>query len=370
MTTVRLTVDIEKRLAAFPLRVQLQVGTEILVLFGPSGAGKSMTLHAIAGLVAPDWGEIALDGRMFFRKRRSGPVTNLPARKRHVGYVFQHYALFPHLTALENVAYALRKRRDGRRRALALLERMHLEHQAARYPCELSGGQQQRVAIARALAAEPPVLLLDEPFSGLDAAVRERLQRDLRHLQSDLGLVVLYVTHNLEDAFAIGHRLALIHEGRVEQVGPMADVFRRPATPHAAAILGIRNLFRARVVEATSEGLLLDWDGLLLEAPLHTASAGETVTAYIRPEDIKVLYPDRPLTHAVRSNQVTGIIQDSRTYSSLQTLRIRISNGQEIELRFPLYAYTPLHLTAGEQVRLSLRKEGVVLLPGKTVEPI
>lgn len=370
MTTVRLTVDIEKHLAAFPLQVRLHVGTEILVLFGPSGAGKSMTLHAIAGLITPDRGEIRLDDRTFFRKRRAQSAVNLPARKRRVGYVFQHYALFPHLTALENVAYALWRQRDGRRRALELLDRMRLQHQADRYPHQLSGGQQQRVAMARALAASPHVLLLDEPFSGLDAAVREQLQRDLRRLQSDLALVVLYVTHNLEDAFALGHRLALIFEGRVEQVGPIAEVFRRPATSQAAAILGIRNLFRARVVETSSEGVRLDWHGLPLEAPPQAVSTGDLITAYIRPEDIKILYPDRPLTTAVRHNQVAGQIRERRSQSSYHTLRVELHNGQEVEVRFPTYAYTPLRLTVGEWVMLSLRKEGLVMLPGKPPESL
>jgi molybdate transport system ATP-binding protein len=368
MTTARLIVDIEKRLATFPLRVQLHVNTEILVLFGPSGAGKSVTLHALAGLITPDSGVITFDSRPFFRRYRSGPAINVPARKRRVGYVFQHYALFPHLTAIGNVAYALWRQRDSRQRAMALLERMRLAHLVDRYPHELSGGQQQRVAIARALAAEPQVLLLDEPFSGLDAGVREHLQRDLRRLQKELGLVVLYVTHSLEDAFAVGHRLALIGDGQVEQIGPIAEVFRRPATSQAAAILGVRNLFRARVAEATPEGLLLDWHGLPLEAPPQMANVGDTITAYIRPEDVKILYPDRPLTSAVRHNQVTGSIIDSRSHSSSQTLRIAIPNGQEIEVRFPVYAYTPLRLIAGEHIRLSLRKEGLVILPGKTIE--
>lgn len=370
MSTPRLIVDIAKRLRTFSLRVQLQVNTEILVLFGPSGAGKSMTLHALAGLVTPDRGSITLDGQPFFRKQPAVSTIHVPARKRRVGYVFQHYALFPHLTALDNVGYALWRQRNSRQRAMALLERMRLERFAEYYPHQLSGGQQQRVAIARALAAEPQVLLLDEPFSGLDAAVREHLQRDLRSLQTELGLVVLYVTHSLEDAFAVGHRLALIGEGQVEQIGPIDEVFRRPATSQAAAILGVRNLFRARVIEASPEGLLLDWYGLPLDAPPQMAVAGDTVTAYIRPEDIKILYPDRPRTGAVRHNQITGTILDSRVHSSFHTLHVAIPNGQDIEVRFPVYAYTPLHLTAGEEVQLSLRKEGVVILPGKTMESV
>lgn len=370
MTSPRLRVDIEKQLTAFPLRVHLHVNSEILVLFGPSGAGKSMTLHAIAGLITPDRGEIILDGRPFLRKHRAATPVYVPARKRRVGYVFQHYALFPHLTAMENVAYALWRQRNGRQQAMALLDRMRLTHLADRYPAELSGGQQQRVAIARALAAEPQVLLLDEPFSGLDAAVREHLQQELRNLQNELGLVVLYVTHNLEDAFAIGHRLALITEGQVEQIGPIDEVFRRPATSQAAAILGVRNLFRARVVDVTPDSLLLDWDGLPIEAPPQTVTVGDTVNAYIRPEDIKILYPDRPLTSAVRHNRVTGTIIRGHAQSSFQTLRVALPNGREVDVRFPTYAYTPLHLTAGTSVHLALRKEGVVILPDKTMAAV
>lgn len=362
MPAARLTVDIEKRLATFPLRVQLAVATEILVLFGPSGAGKTMTLHAVAGLMTPDTGEIMLDGKPFFRKHRPGPAVHVPARKRRMGYVFQHYTLFPHLTALENVAYALWWQQNSHQRAMALLERMRLAHLADRHPHEMSGGQQQRVAIARALAADPQVLLLDEPFAALDAAARERLQRDLRSLQGELGLVVLYVTHNLEDAFAVGHRLAVIREGQVEQIGPMEEVFRRPVNYQAAKIMGVGNLFHARVVDSTPEGLILDWDGLPLEAPPQPARVGDIATAYIRPEDIKVLYPDRPPTNAVRHNQVAGRIMGSHFNSSLRTLRVSILNGHEVEVRFPVHTYTPLRLMAGEEVRLSLRKEGLVIL--------
>lgn len=363
MHAIRLVIDIEKRLRAFQLRVQLQVRTEILVLFGPSGAGKTTTLNTIAGLVMPDAGEITLDGTPFFRKHRSGVALHVPARQRRIGYVFQHYALFPHLTALENVAYALWRQRHSRQRAMALVERMGIGHLADRYPHEMSGGQQQRVAIARALAAEPKVLLLDEPFSALDVAMRERLQQDLRAVQAELSLVVVYVTHSLDDAFAVGHRLAVIQEGRMEQIGPIEEVFRRPVNHDIAEIMGIRNLFRARVVDVTPEGVRLDWDGLPLEAPPQPAAVGTIVTAYIRPEDIKVLYPHRPLMSAVAHNQASGRIVESRFHVGFRTLRVAmIPNDHEVEVRFPVYAYTPLALSPGTDVRLSLRKEALVLL--------
>src|SRR5262245_56318440 len=164
----RLLVDIRKRLSAFELNVRLEVGAEILVLFGPSGAGKTQTLDAIAGLTRPDSGEIVLDGKTFFQGSGPRPAVNLPARERRVGYVFQSYALFPHLTALENVAYSLWRQPQAHERAIALLARMGLQSLAGHYPHELSGGQQQRVAIARALAMEGHALLMDEPFSALD----------------------------------------------------------------------------------------------------------------------------------------------------------------------------------------------------------
>jgi len=243
------------------------------------------------------------------------------------------------------------------------LERMGIAHLAHRYPHEMSGGQQQRVAMARALAAAPAVLLLDEPFAALDVPVRERLQQDLRAVQGALGLSVVYVTHSLDDAFAVGHRLAVIQEGHIEQIGPIEEVFSRPMNHDIAVIMGIRNLIHARVVEATPERLLLDWDGLPLEAPPQALDVGAIVTAYIRPEEVKVLYPDRPLTSAVSHNQILGRIVDGRLNVGFRTLRVSmIPHGHEVEVRFPVYAYTPLSLQPGAEVRLSLRREGVVIL--------
>ncbi len=234
----RLVVNLQKRLSAFDLNVQLEVGAEILVLFGPSGAGKTQTLDAIAGLTTPDSGEIILDEKTFFRRLGDQPMINLPARQRRVGYVFQSYALFPHLTALENVAYSLWRQPRSRERALALLERMGLTQSAGSYPHQLSGGQQQRVAIARALAMEGRALLLDEPFSALDNPTRKLLHQDLLALQRETKLVVIYVTHSLDDAIAVGDRLAVMREGRIEQVGPLKEVLSRPVNQAVAESLG------------------------------------------------------------------------------------------------------------------------------------
>jgi molybdate transport system ATP-binding protein len=238
MEAPRLIVNIRKRLAAFELDVRLEAGAEILVLFGPSGAGKTQTLNAIAGLTTPDSGEITFDGVTFFRGAGGRPAINLPARRRRVGYVFQSYALFPHLTALENVAYSLWRQPQARERASALLERMKLGPFAGRYPHELSGGQQQRVAIARALAMEGHGLLMDEPFSALDNPTRKLLHQDLLALQRETRLVIVYVTHSLDDAVAVGDRLAVMREGKIDQIGALEEVIRRPANQSVAEALG------------------------------------------------------------------------------------------------------------------------------------
>jgi len=363
----RLSVDIEKSQGSFDLSVRLEVDTEIMVLFGPSGAGKTTTLESIAGLVTPDAGEIQFDEETFFRRSRpGGDRVDLPARKRRLGYVFQDYALFPHLTAAQNVAFSLRgEKGGGRERAGELLESMRISHLADRFPREMSGGQQQRVALARALASRPGILLLDEPFAAMERAMRERLQRDLRSLQSELRLVVLCVTHDLEDAFAVGHRLAVVHDGRVEQVGRVEEVLRRPRDRRAAELVGVRNVFQATVLEAGADGVVLDWDGLVVEAAAQHARVGERVPVYIRPEDVKVMYPDRSVAEALSANRFEGVVVDHHPTGDSTVLRADLPNGHEIEVRYPGYTYTSLTLETGRPVSICLRRDALVLLPAR-----
>jgi molybdate transport system ATP-binding protein len=362
-----LRIDIRRRLGATQLDVQLAAVAETVVLFGPSGAGKTSVLNAVAGLLEPDEGTIEVAGHVVFRRAgREQRALALPPRERRVGYVFQGYALFPHMTALQNVEFPMRHARDRRARALQLLERLGMAQYAAQRPDQLSGGQQQRVAIARALALDSTVLLLDEPFAAVDAATRERLMRELRELQRERGLTVIVVTHDIDDAFMTGDRLAVMREGRIEQVGPIAEVFMRPATNGVADAVGIRNLIEGRVA-ATVPRLVVGWRGTLLEAEHGDATlhVGDAVTAYIRPEDIKIIYTDRPANDALLCNAIGATIVASREAAGHRVLQLAADNGATLEVRFPRLNYARMLLVPGERVQLALRPSGVVLLSSR-----
>jgi sulfate/thiosulfate transport system ATP-binding protein len=228
--------------------VTLDVGDgELVALLGPSGSGKTTLLRVLAGLDAADQGMVRFDGR---------DVTAASVSERGVGFVFQHYALFRHMTVAENVAFGLRvlprKRRPSESfitgRVHELLSLIRLEAYADRMPSQLSGGQRQRVALARALAVEPRVLLLDEPFGALDAQVRKELRRWLRRLHEDLSVTTILVTHDQDEALELADRVAILHEGRLHQVGNAADLHESPATPFVAGFMGDVNLLEAEVV--------------------------------------------------------------------------------------------------------------------------
>lgn len=366
-----LSVDIQRRLESFTLRVQFTIGAEILVLFGPSGAGKTQTLQAIAGLMKPDVGRITLDETVFFQRYPGQPQINLPPQRRRIGYVFQQYALFPHMTALDNVALPMGRGREARRHAYELLDQMKIAHLAQRMPHELSGGQQQRVAIARALAAQPNVLLFDESFSALDHAVRTQLHADLRALQAERGLIVVYVTHNLDDAFAVGQRIAILQEGKIAQIGALAEVCRFPATLRVAQMLGLSNIIKGRVVAVELDRLWLEWEGYRIEAvcPSPPPVPGSWVTAFIRPEEIRLVYPDRPLTRFAGHNLLAVRIIEQRPGRRLNHLWVAVG-AMTIEIAHPYTAYIGMDISAGQDVQIGFRPESVVIIPDHSPQSV
>ncbi len=270
-----LEVAIEKRVSGFQLAVEFTAGSAPVGLLGPSGSGKSLTLRAIAGLETPDRGRVALHGRVLFDSEQR---INMPARARHIGLLFQQYALFPHLTVVENIAFGLQHLAvpERARSVEQQLAAAHLEGLAHRYPVSLSGGEHQRVALARALAVEPAALLLDEPFSALDTHLRSALERQLRETLGSYRGAALFVSHNLEEAYRVCGDLVVLERGSVAAKGPKEDIFRHPPTLEVARLTGCKNYSSARrttdgLVDAPDWGCALRVSQEFAKAPAHVA---------------------------------------------------------------------------------------------------
>jgi molybdate transport system ATP-binding protein len=248
-----ITIDVRKRLGTFALNVAFDADHETVVLFGHSGSGKSVTLATVAGLMRPDAGTVSVGGRTVFDAAQR---VDLPPQQRNVGYVVQQIALFPHLTARQNIEYGLTGwTRDARARRVAeLTALLSIEGLESRMPHQLSGGQQQRVALARALARPVDALLLDEPFSALDEALRADLRTELLRLRRELAVPVVFVTHDLREAYLLADRIAVLDDGRVLQFASREHVFGRPASRRVAELTGVRNIFAG---EADSDGRVL-----------------------------------------------------------------------------------------------------------------
>jgi putative spermidine/putrescine transport system ATP-binding protein len=255
----------------------------VLSLLGPSGCGKTTVMRMIAGLIQPTAGSISIKGK---------PVNQIPVHKRNVGMLFQNYALFPHLDVARNIAFGLEMRglakADALKKAEVALAMVRLEGFGTRYPHQLSGGQQQRVALARALVIEPAVLLLDEPFGALDKKLRENMQIEMRQLQQRLGITTLMVTHDQDEALTLSDRIAVMHGGRIEQLGTPTEIYERPVSRFVASFIGTSNFFRGRVSGRNGSSYLVESrDGVKLT--LNGAPPGETdVTVALRPEGIQL----------------------------------------------------------------------------------
>ena len=260
----------------FRLDVDFEAQNELVVLYGRSGSGKSLTLRAIAGLVQPDAGRIEIGDRTVF-DASSG--VELPPQERRVGYVIQELGLFPHLSARDNVLIGLERDAEAPGRYEALRSLLSIEGLDERRPHQLSGGQQQRVALARALVRRSEVLLLDEPFSALDEALRSDLRAELLRLRRELELPIVFVTHDLREAHLLADRIVVIDGGRVLQFAPRDEVFRRPASRRVAELTGIANIFSGEV-----QGGRVEVDGLPLRADDGRDSEGATVDLAIRAE--------------------------------------------------------------------------------------
>ncbi|MBI1964590.1 MAG: ABC transporter ATP-binding protein [Candidatus Rokubacteria bacterium] len=318
---------------------------ELLSLLGPSGCGKTTTLNLIAGFLEPTAGRIVIDGE---------DVTHRPAHERDLGMVFQSYALFPHMSVFDNVAFGLCERRVPKaeiaprvRDALGLVR---LEGRERERPAHLSGGMQQRVALARALVYRPRVLLLDEPLAALDKKLREEMRGELREIQRSVGITTIFVTHDQAEALALSDRIAVMDRGRVEQIGPPREIYERPATRFVADFIGASSILRGR---ATTADEVRIGDRLLRVAGPPAFAPGSEVEVAIRPERVQ-------LASAQRDNVLEGRIVRLSYQGALTEVTAEVAGGQRL-LAF-VTEPAPVPLATGQTVRLHLPPDGFTVL--------
>lgn len=353
-----LEVALRKRLGDFQLDAAFAAPDGLITLFGPSGSGKSLTLQAIAGTIEPDAGRIALDGQPIFD---SSSGLNLPAQKRRVGYVPQHYALFPHLNVADNIGFGLARlpRQTRQQRVADLLRNFDLETLAGRQPRQLSGGQQQRVALARALAVQPGLLLLDEPFAALDAALRSALRRELAQVQQLWNISMLIVTHDLSDVFALGQRVIVYDNGRVIQQGTRDEVFFRPTSRRVAEFVQTGNILSALVERVDGDTLWLRWGAHLLATDVQPLAVGTPVYACIRPTQVLIVRPDR-FAARQRQNVLSASIVRTEMQAETYTLHLRLDHSAaayDLEIALPGYVYHRLELQTTPNLVVELSRQ-------------
>ncbi len=338
-----LWVDLDE----FHLReINLDVAAgEYFVVLGPTGAGKTVLLETVAGLHQPHKGRIILDGE---------DVTDAPPERRGIGFVYQDYVLFPHLNVAGNIAFGLKLRRMARetieQQVTTISQLLGIDHLLHRRPGTLSGGEAQRVALARALVVEPRLLLLDEPLSALDPGMREGLQRELARVHRELGTTTIHVTHDFEEAVALGDRIAVVNEGRVVQVGSPEEIFRRPGSEFVARFVGVRNIFRGEVHPGDDGYQMLCLDGV--EIAVVTGLTGQAHGS-IRPEEIVV--SREPLRSSAR-NSFRGRIVDITDRGTVVYVTVRVPPDftciitrrslEEMELREGLEVYIAFKASA------------------------
>ena len=332
---------------------------EFMAFLGPSGSGKTTTLNLIAGFTDLSQGEILLGGRS---------IGNVPAHKRNIGVVFQHYALFPHMRVAQNVAYPLRQRkfaRAARDAAVdAALRKVQLESFATRYPSELSGGQQQRVALARAMVFNPPLLLMDEPLGALDKKLRETLQLEIRRIHGELGSTFVYVTHDQEEALVLADRIAVFNKGQIEQVGTGRELYTRPRTLFVGQFIGESSILRGPH-EVAGDETALEIAGARVTARGRPEGSGGQVIL-LRPEAIHVQAPGTGAQDG-RTNIVTGTVREMIYLGSAVKYEVLLPDGTVV------YARTDAesgHFEAGRTVEIAWRPASGILLAddGTTVD--
>lgn len=347
----------------FELDVEFEVPSGFTILFGASGCGKTTTLKSISGIVRPDAGRISIDHEVLFDSERR---IDLPIRKRGVGYVFQELALFPHLSARANVEFGMTNlsNTERRQRAEIMMEALHISHIARRKPREVSGGEAQRIALARALSCKPRILLLDEPLSAIDEATKLGIISDLKSLNREMCLPILYVTHNREEAVSLGERVIVFERGRVVARGLPIEVFGAPMTASIARLTGVENIFTGRILVKSEAGGTMtveisDGTGSCrVDVPFGNQAQGESITVAVPSGDI-LLATEEPRSTTLR-NRLKGRISavEERMNRTLVSVRAGVTWNASVTRQ----AVKELGLSEGQEVWLAFKTHSCYLL--------
>ncbi len=329
--------------------VTLSIGRgEFLTFLGPSGSGKTTTLMMVAGFQSVSGGAMTLDGK---------PLDPLPAYKRDIGMVFQHYALFPHMTVAGNVAFPLEMRKLDKaqiaKKVRDVLALVGLPDHGERYPKQLSGGQQQRVALARAMVFEPRLLLMDEPLGALDKKLREHMQIEIMRLHRDMGITVLYVTHDQEEALVMSDRIAVFNEGRIEQIGAPSDLYDNPATRFVADFIGESNFIEGRVTGHNNGFAELEGAQTLRGRAEGNLSIGSAAVMAVRPERLHV----NRANDGADANRVEGTVTDIVYLGQSRKFIVRVNDQTEMTALVQANVVGLESVTVGSSVSLSWRAE-------------
>ena len=330
------------------ISISVQKG-EFITLLGPSGCGKTTTLRIIAGLERPDAGRVLLSGQ---------DVTDLPANRRDVNTVFQNYALFPHMTVEANIGYSLKLKRKSkaeiRQAVSSALELVQLQGMEKRMPSELSGGQKQRVAIARAIVSRPSVLLLDEPLGALDLQLRRRMQWELKALQKQLGLTFIYITHDQEEALNMSDRIAVMRDGRFEQLGTPGQIYDRPLTAYVAKFVGEANILRGKVLQTAGESMTVQCCGGWISALSlgHSWKPGDEVTLALRSEAVEFSEENQGegISAVIREKTFAGgmlrisleLEDGTRLVASRHGINLPLEMNQQVRIRWAAESAVPV----------------------------
>jgi putative spermidine/putrescine transport system ATP-binding protein len=328
---------------------------EFVTLLGPSGSGKSTLLNIISGFVPATSGRVLLDSRS---------LADVPPWKRNIGVVFQHYALFPHMTVYGNVAFPLKRRgypkREIARMVSEVLDLVQLRTHTKRYPYQLSGGEQQRIALARSLVFRPRLVLMDEPLGALDKRLRDELQFEIRRIHSELGVTFLHVTHDQEEAQVMSDRIVLLNKGRVEQIGTGEELYRRPTSLFVATFMGDSNILSGHVVQV-SGGVALQADRIQVVASSQHATsgtAGKHGIALVRPEHV-TLSEERPPSDV--ANNYLGQVIDVAYLGGARRVEVQLDGGPRVKAREQERTGRP-PVTVGNRIWASWRPDDVVIL--------